>query len=197
MMRNLRNLAVGFSLGIVATATVAWALEVKIPPKLTARANLVVDEVGNALFGATPGNVAVTNLPAVQQVQVTNFPPPAGGADDELWSQFLNCYGPAPDFPPACSSPQVLTIVPAGKRLVITDVSASSAGILTIEDTTGIRAALNTASPNGAVNVSLASGIVFEPGTTVGFFAGGNPFLAALPPFVGLFTFSGRLVPVS
>jgi hypothetical protein len=31
-MRSPRNLAVGFSLGIVATATLAWALEVKIPP---------------------------------------------------------------------------------------------------------------------------------------------------------------------
>jgi hypothetical protein len=40
-MRKLRNLIFGFSLGIVATATLAWAREVKIPPKMTAKANLV------------------------------------------------------------------------------------------------------------------------------------------------------------
>jgi hypothetical protein len=62
-MRNLRNLVVGFSLGIVASATLAWALEVKIPPRITAKANLVVDEAGNALFGATPGKVEMVNCP--------------------------------------------------------------------------------------------------------------------------------------
>jgi hypothetical protein len=67
-MRSLRNLVVGFSLGIVSTATLAWALEVKIPPRITAKANVVVDEVGTALFGATPGKVQVVNLPSSTEV---------------------------------------------------------------------------------------------------------------------------------
>jgi hypothetical protein len=67
-MRNLKNLVVGIVLGTVATATLAWALEVRIPPRITAKANPVVDEMGNALFGAMPGKVEVTNLPASSQV---------------------------------------------------------------------------------------------------------------------------------
>jgi hypothetical protein len=58
-----KNLVFGFTLGIVASATLGWALAVKIPPRITAKANLVVDKAGNALFGATPEKVEMVNCP--------------------------------------------------------------------------------------------------------------------------------------
>jgi hypothetical protein len=67
------KLVVGAVFGFLVAATAAWALEVKIPPRITAKANLVVDELGNVLFGATPA-----------KIEVTNFPPSAGGGHPTL-----------------------------------------------------------------------------------------------------------------
>src|SRR5436305_1108221 len=62
LMRWLRMLiVVGLGLGsLVATVR---AVEVTVPERARARATVLVDEVGNVLFGSRAGKVEVTNLP--------------------------------------------------------------------------------------------------------------------------------------
>ena len=58
----MRKLVVGVLFGFLAAATAAWALEVTFPTRSKAQARVVVDELGNVLFGAMPAKVEVTNL---------------------------------------------------------------------------------------------------------------------------------------
>jgi len=60
----MRKLVVGVLFGFLAAATAAWALEVTFPTRSKAQARVIVDELGNVLFGAMPAKVEVTNLPA-------------------------------------------------------------------------------------------------------------------------------------
>lgn len=57
----MKRTVLGVVIGFLAAATLAWALEVKLPTRTTARATVVVDELGSILFGSTPAKVEVTN----------------------------------------------------------------------------------------------------------------------------------------
>jgi hypothetical protein len=55
---------------MLGAATVG-AFTVNFPHRLRVGAAVIVDELGNVLFGSTPGKVEVTNFPATQTVTVT------------------------------------------------------------------------------------------------------------------------------
>jgi hypothetical protein len=170
-MRSLRNLVFGFSLGIVATATLAWALEVKIPPRITAKANLVVDETGNALFGATPGKVMVMNLPTSTSGTPVAFPLATPNQSNTFSASF---------------------VVPAGQTFFMTDVVGSFAGAFSLSDSGGARFYWDAGSPFGT-QVHLNTGVLFAAGETVTV-RSVNP----VNPIGGeFFTFIGRLIPAS
>ncbi|HZT07781.1 MAG TPA: hypothetical protein VFC51_12175 [Chloroflexota bacterium] len=57
----MRRIVLGMTIGLLTAATLAWALEVRLPTRTTAKATVVVDEIGAVLFGSTPAKVEVTN----------------------------------------------------------------------------------------------------------------------------------------
>lgn len=61
----MRRLLPGILIGLALGSTAAWTLAIPVTFPSRAKAKLVgiVDEVGNVLFGSTPGKVEVTNFP--------------------------------------------------------------------------------------------------------------------------------------
>ena len=59
----MRRTIFGMVIGFLTAATLAWALEVRLPTRTTAKATLVVNEMGSVLFGSIPARVEVTNFP--------------------------------------------------------------------------------------------------------------------------------------
>jgi hypothetical protein len=181
-MRHVRGAVLGLIAGIL-TATVAWTLVVPVtfPTKGRARITAVVDELGNVLFGSTPG-----------KVEVTNFPTAAPAPPEEIFNFFL--ANPGVPF----SSPVVIATVPTDRQLIITDIEAASAnacypcGICQLTDSTGVRLVWQ-----GGLSTprSYTSGVRFGPGETVSFST--SPFCGPVTLVYPPVTFMGRLVPAS
>jgi len=83
MRRLLAPLAVVLLLAVVG---LALGVEVKLPPRARAKVALIVDELGDAIFGAKPGRVEVTNFPTGGGTLLTLAQdlPLAPGASTEL-----------------------------------------------------------------------------------------------------------------
>ena len=96
-----RIIVILIAIGAVLSAT-AFALTVQVtfPARTKAKIGAVVDEMGNVLFGATPGKVEVTNFPA--------------SSSDETFNMTFSTPGTHPSL--------VVTTVPADRALILTDI---------------------------------------------------------------------------
>lgn len=177
----MRKLVLGTLFGFLVAATAALALDVSFPTRSKAQARVIVDELGNVLFGAMPAKVEVTNLP-----------PSSGGY--EPWSVTVPTG--------YVQSPVQLFSVPADKRLVITDidgrytcyVNGNGSVPCTLSDSSGVR--LTWTYDSSRVR-SYVTGLSFGPNETVMW--GVDP-LGVPPPnmqVTGPITFMGRLEPAS
>src|SRR5437016_4812317 len=72
VMWTILSLTAAFNLAAVVALT-AWALEVRVPARSTARAVIPTNENGIPIFGATPGKVEVTSMPASPSPQVVTL----------------------------------------------------------------------------------------------------------------------------
>src|SRR5437660_606005 len=72
-MRRVVTLLLGVALVFAVVALTAWALEVRVPARSTARAVIPTNENGIPIFGATPGKVEVTSMPASPSPQVVTL----------------------------------------------------------------------------------------------------------------------------
>jgi hypothetical protein len=140
---------------VFLVAASAWALTLdvrfKLPPRFnTIKPTAVVDEAGNVLFNGIPGKVEVTNLPTGGSGSCS--------AEDPI-SVFKESDG---------TSPVTLYTVPAGKKLVITDVLGTINGGIPFSfwanDTTDPNRR-TTGLSNGEHH--FETGIVFQSGETV------------------------------
>lgn len=59
-----RRIVVGGFALVGTLVTAAWAIDVTFPLRAKARVTVLVNELGQVLFGDTPGRVEVTNFPA-------------------------------------------------------------------------------------------------------------------------------------
>jgi hypothetical protein len=155
----MRRLAVLVTvIGLLASA--AAAVTVTLPLKTRAKATVVVDELGQVLFGSAPGKVEVTNMPSV-----TVAPEEIFNASFDRWTTPAN-------------GPQVIATVPANRVLVLTDVvwaannvpcyfdisggscSGSASGPCRLTDSSGGRLVLDT-TPTG--RQAYTTGLRFGP----------------------------------
>jgi len=165
----MRKLVVGVLFGFLAAATAAWALEVTFPTRSKAQARVIVDELGNVLFGAMPAKVEVTNLPSGCGTVET-----ASAVVDQITGSAV--------------SANVLT-VPAGKRFILTDYTIADSNTsepLVLSDSGGARLIVS-----GVGSSRFESGVSFGPGETIVLTRSNG----MTPQFRG--TFMGRLEPVS
>ena len=139
-------------LGVILLAsTPAVAIEVKVPEKTTARANVNVNESGQAIFGATPGRVEVTNLP----------PAPSSG---EPWSVSLQA-----NYDPDRLIESLTFSVPEGKTFLLTDIDGfyGASAHIQIKDGSG---QTRLAWPLGSSDLkrTYATGVSLTGAVTVG-----------------------------
>ena len=59
----MRKLVLGTLFGFLVAATAALALDVSFPTRSKAQARVIVDELGNVLFGAMPAKVLLNIRP--------------------------------------------------------------------------------------------------------------------------------------
>jgi len=172
----MRKLVVGVLFGFLAAATAAWALEVTFPTRSKAQARVIVDELGNVLFGAMPAKVEVSVLLKA-------------GATTEPWSTSVDAGTGAAAVP--------VTTVPSDRMLVITDLDGAYGcnDYCELRDGSGsVRFQwLNWPVPQR----TYGSGVVFGPGEEVIWAGRVLPGGTGTPSVVRRVTFMGRLIPAS
>ena len=140
-----------FVLGVLALIGIgaAYGVEVALPSRARAKATVVVDSLGQVLFGSTPARVELVNLPDSSNIA------------DEAWS--------------VVSAGPVIETVPLDKALLITDISAATnnqSGTMALSDSTGTRLVWDQFSPK---RFSFTTGLLFGPGESVTYtFNGGG-----------------------
>lgn len=172
----MRKLVLGVLIGFFVAASAAFALDVSFPPRSKAQARIIVDELGNILFGAMPAKVEVTNWPA-SPIDSTGTP----------WSAVVDVASPAPSV--------VAFTVPADSRLLLTDIDgayACAAGgptRCTLSDSHGARLTWNSGGYDSPHH-SYSTGVLFDAGEIVTMSAP----IAVQGPSI---SFQGRLLPAS
>jgi hypothetical protein len=178
---------------LLASAAIVRAFNVTFPTRATAKAVVVVDELGNVLFGSKPGQVEVTSLPPTPATEIFNF----------------TFEGPADGS--AVSSVTVAT-VPTDRALLITDIDGNyqcdvpigenppSCGC-DLRDSSGLRLrwySAPTYAGGDSTHRTYSTGIRFSPGETIIMQATPCP-PNFLPPgaVYGSVTFMGRFVTTS
>ena len=166
----MRSIAISLFAAACVLSTAVWALNLPVTFPTKARVKVVgaVDEMGNLLFGSTPGKVEVTNFPATAD-------------PGDLFSVALQANLP----------PVIVTTVPLGQALIITDIDGSYAcgfSACQLSDSTGVRLTWYVGGTDGQnLHHSYTTGVRFGPGETVTLSSTSNS-----PS--GAFTFMGRLV---
>jgi hypothetical protein len=108
MMNRFRNVVVLAACTVVGTATLAWAMTVVMPNTIRPKGMLLVNELGNVIFGpSAPAKVEVTNLPAAAG--------PSGCPAADIVTIGGASFGANPIY-----------TVPAGKTLIIADLDLES-----------------------------------------------------------------------
>lgn len=173
----MRRLLPGILIGLALGSTAAWTLAIPVTFPARAKAKLVgiVDEVGNVLFGTTPGKVEVMNFPVA----------------DQLFSRTLTTV-----VFPTPSPSAIVTTVPSDRALIVTDIDGrySCGGeVCCLSDGSVCRLAWRspeTATPSSD-HRSYSTGVRFGPGEAVVW----APYNVGQNVY-GQVTVMGRLVPL-
>jgi len=137
----MRRLILGTAIGFLTASTLALALEVRLPPRTTPKSGLLVDELGNVLFGSMPARVQVVDQNA-----------------GEPWSAAVDAGAGQPSI--------AVATVPAGRRLVVTELDGAWA-CNGCQLRAGASLRLGWANDVGVRQRSYRDGVVFEPGETI------------------------------